>query len=388
VKILMVSGIYPPDSGGPACYVPRMAEALVERGHEVTVLCLGKESGREKGNGFQVERIRREMFWPARVIWTLIRITRNAAGRDVVFVNGLAAEAALGARLLNKPTVHKVVGDTAWERAVGRGWFSGSIQQFQNAQGWMLDVLKFIRSTPLFWADAVITPSRYLAEMVWAWRIPSHRVQVVHNSADARFGGTATSGVFQSRKIGGVRGAYWTVITVCRLVPWKGVKELIGAMREMSGTRLWVVGDGGQRNELENEAALSGVRDRVEFFGARPRQEVFDLLKEADAFVLNSTYEGLPHVVLEAMAAGLPVIATSVGGTPEVVENGKTGLLVEPGNEADLVTALNRLKNTPELGVALAQEAMRRLSENWSEWRMVAATESVLAGAAANGGAK
>jgi glycosyltransferase involved in cell wall biosynthesis len=120
----------------------------------------------------------------------------------------------------------------------------------------------------------------------------------------------------------------------------------------------------------------------VEFLGALSRREVLELLSAADAFVLNSTYEGLPHVVLEAMAARVPVVATAVGGTPEVVEDGKTGLLVEPGDRAGLLRALNRLRCNPDFAAALVENAAVALSGQWSEVRMVEDTERVLSHAA------
>jgi glycosyltransferase involved in cell wall biosynthesis len=373
MRVLMVSGIYPPDSGGPACYVPRMASALVHRGHRVSVLCLADNPVSGDENGFFVERIRRGIFWPVRVVWTVVRLMVRGVECDVFFVNGLAAEAALAARLLGKPAVHKVVGDGAWERAVGRRFFSGRLEEFQEAPGMTLRFLRAVRSVPLWWADAVITPSRYLADRVRAWRVPAERIRVVWNSADPWMtteAGQASQGRPQGRS--------WTVVTVCRLVPWKGVAELIEAVAELPGTRLQVAGDGCLRGQLEQEVARRGLGGRVDFLGALSRREVFALLRTADAFVLNSTYEGLPHVVLEAMAARVPVVATAVGGTPEVVEHGRTGLLVEPGDKAGLVAALERLRRSPEFASALVDEAALRLGGQWSEARMIEETEQVL----------
>lgn len=380
MRVLMVSGIYPPDSGGPASYVPRMASALVHLGHRVSVLCLAEKPGAGEEGGFYVERIRRGLFWPVRVGWTVVRLLVHGAGCDVFFVNGLAAEAALAARLLGKPAVHKVVGDGAWERAVGRGLYSGRLEEFQKAPGWVFGLLRAIRSVPLWWANAVITPSCYLADRVHAWRVPADRIRVVRNSADPRM--HAETGRGRAGEPDSIQGRPWTVVTVCRLVPWKGVGELIQAVEELPGAYLRVAGDGSLRDELEQEVRRRGVCGRVEFLGALSRREVLELLSAADAFVLNSTYEGLPHVVLEAMAARVPVVATAVGGTPEVVEDGKTGLLVEPGDRAGLLRALNRLRCNPDFAAALVENAAVALSGQWSEVRMVEDTERVLSHAA------
>jgi glycosyltransferase involved in cell wall biosynthesis len=97
--------------------------------------------------------------------------------------------------------------------------------------------------------------------------------------------------------------------------------------------------------------------------------------------VLNSSYEGLPHVVLEAFAAGTPVIATAAGGTSEVVQHESTGLLVPVADNAALKHAIERLWNEPELGARLAKQAVEQARAHFDFERMVAATEATLCGA-------
>jgi len=101
-----------------------------------------------------------------------------------------------------------------------------------------------------------------------------------------------------------------------------------------------------------------------------------------DVFVLNSTHEGLPHVVLEAMALGLPVIATAVGGTPEVVAHGVTGLLVEPGN-GTFERALRHVLGAKEAARLLGEEARRWVCERVGPEATLASTERVLLAAGA-----
>src|SRR4029077_21032506 len=120
------------------------------------------------------------------------------------------------------------------------------------------------------------------------------------------------------------------VVTVGRLVPWKQVDQLIKAIAECDEAGLVVVGDGPDRERLEQLARGGNLGDRVYFAGQRKQEETVSLMAACDLFVLNSTYEGLPHVVLEAMSAGLPVVATAVGGTPEVVSDGENGMLIMP----------------------------------------------------------
>src|SRR5205823_8114129 len=141
------------------------------------------------------------------------------------------------------------------------------------------------------------------------------------------------------------------------LVPWKSVDAVIRLLPELPKTRFVIAGDGYQRAQLEMLAQSAGVADRVLFLGDVPHASVPQYLAQADAFVLNSTYEGLPHVVLEAMAAQVPVIATNAGGTGEVVEHMVTGMLVRVGDSAGLKAAINQLWEDRELGRQLVAEA-------------------------------
>src|SRR5581483_11088473 len=167
-KILVVTGIFPPDAGGPASYVPTMAASLCQRGHTVEVVTLSAHGAHDDTDWpFRVHRIRRRLFWPWRLLLTVFTIWRLSRGKDLVYVNGLGSEAALGAWLARRPTVHKIVGDYAWERARARGWFRGTIDAYQHAaKSCRLRLLDYIRTRPLRGARRVIVPSDYMRQIV------------------------------------------------------------------------------------------------------------------------------------------------------------------------------------------------------------------------------
>jgi glycosyltransferase involved in cell wall biosynthesis len=377
MNILLVTGIFPPDRGGPASYVPRFATALAERGHEVEVICLSDQLDHDDCiYPFGVKRIRRSLFWPLRILQTMLAIWRAAWRNDLVYVNGLGAESAVAAVLAGRRTVHKVVGDYAWERAIGRRWYAGTLDDYQAAaKSLKLHVIDWVRTFPLQLAAQVIVPSRYLRCLVEGWKINPEKVCVIYNAV-ASSGGASAQSVRTHIPLHHWSGK--TLITVCRLVPWKGVDALIRLLPELQDTRLVVVGDGPLRAELEHLAHSCGISERVVFLGDVPHNEVQLYLKEADAFVLNSSYEGLPHVVLEAMVAGIPVIATNSGGTGEVVENNTSGILVPVGNTTELGRGIKRLWDDPTLGTQLAAEATQLLSKRFSFEAMVDATEAIL----------
>jgi glycosyltransferase involved in cell wall biosynthesis len=375
MNILMVTGIFPPDRGGPASYVPRMAAALIARGHRVEVLCLSDRLDHDDSAfGFPVRRLRRGIFWPTRIVLTTLAVWRAALRNQIVFVSGLGAESAVGALLAGaRPTVYKIVGDYAWERAVGRGAFSGTIDEYQTAAKTpMLRFFDWVRTFPLQLARRIIVPSRYLQRIVSGWPVRAEKIRVVYNATPP-----VTERASAAAKLPAWSGK--TLLTVCRLVPWKGVDALIRLVAQLPDTRLVIAGDGQIRGELGELATQTGVADRVIFLGDVPNREVAGYMRQANVFVLNSTYEGLPHVVLEAMAAGTPVIATDAGGTSEVVEHGATGLLVPVGDTAALRGAVERLCTDTALRAQLTAEASRRLAAHFSFDAMINGTEAVLA---------
>jgi glycosyltransferase involved in cell wall biosynthesis len=140
------------------------------------------------------------------------------------------------------------------------------------------------------------------------------------------------------------KGATDHLLFVGRLAAQKGVPVLLAAMvraREVRPSlRLTVVGDGQDRAALEAEAEALGLGNSVVFLGYRSQEEVAEILSESTALILPSFAEGVPVVLMEAMATGLPVVATHVAGIPELIENGVSGLLVAPGDEVALARAI------------------------------------------------
>jgi glycosyltransferase involved in cell wall biosynthesis len=163
-------------------------------------------------------------------------------------------------------------------------------------------------------------------------------------------------------------------LVVALLEPKKGLDVLLQALAEVSdGPTVQVVGDGPSRPELEALAVELGVAGSVEFLGRRDKAEVARLMRESDFFVLPSLWENLPNAVIEAMASGLPVVATRTGGVPEMVNEG-SGLLVAPGDAAELAGALRGMVGSHRLydRAAIARRArehygLEAVSALWDE---------------------
>ena len=162
-----------------------------------------------------------------------------------------------------------------------------------------------------------------------------------------------------------------------RLGPQKAVGVLLEALGRVSDVTLVIAGDGPERAALERRVAELGLDARVRFLGSVPRETVLRLFRAADASVLPSAWENFPHTVVEALAVGCPVIATAVGGVPEVVRDGENGLLVPPGDSAALADAIERFFGDASLRERLRGAAARSV-EGYSEEAVFTAIEAEL----------
>lgn len=367
MKILFVTGIFPPDHGGPASYVPLMATSLQDIGHTIEgVITLSDSLEHSDSNySFPVYRILRGKNRFLRWLHTLFLIQKLANKVDVVYLNGLVMEGVLATKIFgNRPVVIKVVGDLIWERARNQQKTTLSIDSFQVGTlsiKWRF--LRYLQGWYTAKADRVIVPSQYLADIVKGWGVSSSMVRVVYNSVP-------TPAVDDR-----IDEPVADIVTVARLVPWKGISELI----EIVATRGWslrVVGDGPLRQELE-ELAISR-NAKVTFVGHVSKALVSTEIRRARLFVLNSSYEGLPHIVLEAKAAGVAVVATAAGGTPETIEDGLDGWLVPVGDSQILGDLVGRLLSDDKARHASVTAAQVSLTQKFGFVSLIHNTEAVL----------
>jgi teichuronic acid biosynthesis glycosyltransferase TuaC len=217
-------------------------------------------------------------------------------------------------------------------------------------------------------ATLVTTVSRALMQQAKMLGPLGMSVDVVHNGVDDQFFFPVSDRRGLRRDLGlAEEGFYW--VSVCRLVPEKGLVELLGAFARLAArsalARLVLVGDGPEGAFLKRQVMEQKLEDRVVFAGRRSPEEVARWLQAADAFVLASHGEGLPNVVLEAMASGLPVVATDVGGTGEVVLKDVSGLLVPPRDVTALASAMRRVSEDPEFAAGFGAEGRKRVERHF-----------------------
>lgn len=338
-RVLIVSNLFPPDIGGPATYVPKIAAELVTRGHAVSVVGgappeFGPLPEPDQGDWpYPVTRISRGLPLPRRLAVAAGALLRAARHADVLYVQGLAGPemvAVLVGRLLRKPVALKIVGDNAWEYAIRTGLADDGIDDFQRrAYGPRLRAVRALVHNYARLVDRLIVPSEYLAGIVRGWGVPQGRVRVIRNALTVPVCSPMERAAARTAIRATLRLSGRLLVTSARLYPWKNLDFLIRLLPSLAPEiTLAIVGGGPERERLENLARTVGVADRVHITGSVSQAEVQRYLRAADVFVLNTRYEGLSHVLLEAMAAGVPVVASAVGGNPEVVQHGENGLLV------------------------------------------------------------
>lgn len=202
--------------------------------------------------------------------------------------------------------------------------------------------------------------------------IAGSRIEVVYNGIDAeRFAGRAGDRAEVRRELG-LGADDLAIIQVARLDYLKdhatAIRAVSRVVREVPSARLLLVGEGPEERAIRAQVEQFGLQRSVQFLGLR--KDVARLLQAADVFLLTSISEGIPLTIIEAMCAGLPVVSTDVGGTGEVVEDGRTGFLTKAGDDAAVAAAVLRLHVDRSLGGRLAEAGRRRAEAAFSEEEM------------------
>ena len=357
MKIVVVSGIWPPDVGGPASHAPALAEALLEAGHTVEVVTTADRTPARRP--YPLRWVARGRPAPLRHL-AVVREVRSAARcADRVYATTMVRRAALGAALARRPLVVKLVADEAYERERRAGRFAGTLEQFQAERGGLrVRLLRATRTAALRRASRVLVPSAYLRAIALGWGLDPARTTVVANPApEVPVHPTRD----EARAALGIEG--FALGVAGRLTEQKALEDTLAALARVPRVALLVLGDGPERAALERRAAQLDLSDRVRFLGAGTRDDVMVLFRAVDAALLTSAWENLPHTLLEALAAGTPVIATAVGGIPEVVRDGENGLLVPPRDVAATASAIDRLVRDDVLRASLAASAAPSVEE-------------------------
>mgnify|MGYP001165070262 FL=1 len=385
MRLYVIAGSFYPEVGGPSTYLQRLLPALIKRGHQVSVITYTDHSDSHIDDHFpyKVNRITRK--WPIlmRLIIFVFNVIRGARDHDVLLVSDYGFPAVIANLFLRKPLVLKNVSDFAWEFSVRHSWVDKdqTIDEFQTQKHrWLVRLLRRVCVWYITKADLVIVPSKYIARLVVGWGLDREKIRVIYNALDMDLFSTLPSQSVARGEFGFARQSF-LVLTVARLVSWKRIDGIMRALNHISeqcsDLQLIVVGDGPERDNLENIA--KALKFPVLFTGFETQKNLFHIMRAVDVFVLFSTYEGLPHSLLEAMACSVPVIATNIGGNLEVINDGYNGLLVSVDNEIELGDKVKHVFDYPEVSRHMSACALEDLNKfSWKS--LLEKTEQVLLG--------
>ena len=354
-RILLVSGIYPPDVGGPATYVPKLARHLVDNGHQVSVVTLtDNKKSNPDASEWHLSLVSRNIPLPIRILWVAVRIAWLARDVDLIFANGLHQEVAISQFLINRPAVAKVVGDPVWERFSNKKKTSTSIEEFSRInQNFGARMQRGFLSWSLNKFAVVTTPSQALIDLLKLWRISSPKMLIQN--------GTLCSVSAQTAEV-------YDAISVSRLVPWQNLDLLVDAAAE-GNFRIAICGDGPEMNRLKELARAKGAD--VTFLGELSTAQVQDELGKAKCFVNISSYEGLSFSLIEAMMRRKACIVSNIEGNTAVITDNLNGLVIPLGSKSDLVESIKFCISNPEKRKAFGENARTAAETNYCEGKQL-----------------
>lgn len=373
MRLLTTNYEFPPLGGGGGRANAQIARQMALLGHEVIVLTSSFKDlpRKEIRDGYLILRIptlRRHIekcrifemivFMVASVFYAIKLVRSWRPDMTIAFFTLPSAPAALVLKKLFRiPYIVSLRG--------------GDVPGFMREQLWLYHslTLKLIR---YIWkeARAVVANSCGLKKLaLQAGGNPG--ITVIPNGVDSGFfrGEHQNAGV----KPDSASETPFRILTVGRLTPQKGIDVLLEAFHRIKScagkpVQVWIAGDGPLRNTLERLAERLGIGGDVFFFGWQDQENLKNFYSSADLFVLPSIDEGMPNVVLEAMAMGLPVVATDVAGTREIVEDGVNGCIVPPKNPQMLADALLMLVRDDSLSRKMSQASQKIARQyNWKE---------------------
>lgn len=376
-KILLISNIFPPAIGGPATYGVRLGEGLSKEGYEVRYLCAtAAPAYTDQQYPFKVIRAGTRGNRLRREVAIRLRLLLAMRGVDMIYCMGLEHQSHWAARLARKRYALRIGGDKVWEQARNSGITRSEPGSFykeaERRERLSVEVEEKRRQAQLRDAAAVVYVSNYLKNLAVHWCGRQGRVEfVVPNGVEV--GTDADASLTRRREDEPLR-----VLFVGRQTNWKGVDAALLAVARVSGTMLTVAGSGPVWPGNVDLSTRLGVSERTAFVGRVDNPDIAEMMARHHVLVLPSLYEGMSNTLLEAGAAGLACIASDRGGNPEVIEQGVTGLLVDPFDVTALCSAITLLRDDDSVRMRLANQLRERVRREFQLSRSVTQTIEVL----------
>ncbi len=358
MDILITVGIFPPDIGGPASFVPKISKYLINKGHNVKIICLSDKEHLDNKDEFSVIRINRNLPIIFRWLKTIVKIYRVSKKSDLIFVNGLGTETTIANLLSRKKVIRKIVGDPVWERVYNKKLINETFDDFQeNKHGLFISLQKIIRNWSINKSNLIITPSQHLKAFINKIGV-DNKTLVINNGVTIQ---ETNKKVFQNNII--------QLLVVSRLVSQKNIDTIIKAVKVMENESiiLNIIGDGSEINNLKNLVEDYELEEKVNFIGKIENTKLNEYLSNADIFVQASNYEGLPHSILEAVNYEIPILSTEVGGCSVLLNKGERGYTIPlPISETGISEGIRTIINNKKEAISKAKVAKEFLNQQYN----------------------
>ncbi len=364
MKICMLAGSFPPDIGGAAAHIYGLSTALLRQGNEVYVIAFTTNPHPKRYqeiNGIKVYRV----YIPhIRIIglmvcafkaWLRLRALIKDKDIDLIHYHNLLP-CALVARFTTNTTKVQTEHSSGFLMAVEKG-------EYKTLYRWLFSQ-----------SDYVIGASQVLVDNLIKYGVSRDKTSFIGSGVDVERFNPAIEG-------GEIRERYCKkpdeniILCPARLDPVKGVWYLIRAIpyiiKQNDSPRFLITGDGPETEKLNQEVIRLQIADRVIFTGRIPNSEMPKYYAASDIVVLPSLIEGTSVAGLEAIATGKPLVGTRVGGTPWIIADGETGILVSPKNPEELASAIVSLLNDRERRTTMGLKARKRAESEFS-WQIIA----------------
>lgn len=350
MRVVLISGIYPPDIGGPATNIPIFAEHLISKNHSVTVITLKKSDVEPQIGKWPIIYVNRDSILVLRFFKSLISILRKSFSADAIFANGLIQETGIALALRPKKSVAKVVSDPVWERATNRKETQLGVEDFNKSQ---LRLKHKLQRKLLTWSlnkfDAITCPSLQIKLVIESWGVRK-KVVLIPNGV--------SENVIENKK------STYDLVTVSRLINLKNIDKMIIASRETRSS-LVIVGSG--PDEIYLKQLAKSINAKVTFIGELCHHEIPKILSSSKIYLNLSSHEGLSYALLEAMACGLPSIVSNIPGNTQIISHEENGIIVSLDKPDELNRAIKKLRSSNDLCVSYGKSAQLKIKSQYDQ---------------------
>lgn len=370
MRILIITPVFPPDIGGPATYVYELSKRLVKQRHEVFIIAHSENMHFQRNLNDFALKIFRLPFYNRfsgnnslfRILHAIKKFIELRVAPDIIYVHDpfmTGIPGIFGKFIKRCPLVLKLVGDLAWEISQRHHWTSQNLVDFHAAlplRGYLLEIAQYQIFT---FCNKIIMPSRFLKELFKPLCNPD-KIVIIPNAVEIDENIQKADKTEIKTKLGLNK---FSIFAAGRLVPWKGFDGLVSLIpqlvKDYPQIRLNIAGEGPLKPLLSELIKKLGMTNQIQLLGRLDKTQLLEYMRASDVFIMNSSYEGLSHTIIEALGCKIPVIATKVGGNRELIKHKWNGLLVNYNDQIQLENAVRTIYENKKMAAYLAENGVK-----------------------------